>query len=92
MRFCGVIMQDNRATACDITDVTSPIETNTKLTSAFKIGCTEPNGKNACPTCVIMPTLLEFPYEWMPLHLIHDITVLVFEEMQNGLYKVSDCD
>ena len=57
-----------------------------------RFGCTKPNGTSACPTRVIVPALLEFLYEWMPLHLIHDIAALVCEEMQSGLYKVSDCD
>ena len=53
--------------------VMSPIETNTKLTSAWQ---DQPIGTNACPTRVIVPALLEFLYEWMPLHLIHDIAEL----------------
>ena len=40
----------------------------------------------------IVPALLEFLYEWMLLHFIHDIAALVCEETQSGLYKVSDCD
>ena len=32
--------------------------------------CTMPNGPNVCPTRVTVPALLEFLYEWMPLHFL----------------------
>ena len=52
-----------RVTARDVTDVMSPIETNTKVYFCMaRFGRTKPNGTNACPTRVTVPTLLEFLY------------------------------
>ena len=74
-------------TVCDVTDVMSSIETNTKFTFAWQDRRTKPNGTNVWPTRVILSALLEFLYEWMPLHLIHYIAALVCEETQVGSTK-----
>ena len=52
-----------------------------------KIGWSKPHSANVCYTSAIVPTLLEFVYE--PLPLVNSIAALLYEET-SGLYKVSD--
>ena len=39
-------------------------------------------GTNVRHTRATITALLEFPYKWMPLHLVYTIAMLVREEMQ----------
>ena len=65
----------NKATARDVMDMTSSIETNTEYTSAWQDQQDQDSWYES-----IVPILLEFWYEWMPLHLLSSAAISVCQE------------